>query len=394
MKIGRLKIIDSCNIYILLWVLWTLQGLFFDSVFFARSFYIPFVVLTLYYVAKVLMAYQLRGVMSAFSLLFIFLLPYGIGLLLFDDVPLVSRTSFLKALFNSMGPVFAFYVFTKRGLLTEKRMRIWLLVFIAVAIASFYVNQQLRMEFHGERYKYDEVTNNAAYPILSLMPFVFVIKKKPILLLLLMGIVVFFVVIGYKRGAILISLFMILWTIYIFTKSAKRGRRILVLLVTIIFLIYGGKFIVHKYNSSDYFQYRVELTIEGDANNREWMYSELWDHYSSNQNFSQLLLGEGAYETVNITEGHKAHNDWLELLVDCGLLGFIVYFVYWIFFLRDLRRKMYNEMVYAMMGACFIFTFMRTLFSISYADIPFYMTVILGYCFATPNELKENNSGE
>lgn len=394
MKIEKLKYIDSCNIYILLWVLWTMQSLFLDSVFFARLCYIPFAVLTLFYVAKVLMVYQPRGVMLAFSLFFIYLLPYGIGLLLFDNVPLVSRTSFLKALFNSMGPVFAFYVFTKQGLLTEKRMRLWLLVFIVVALTSYYVNQQVRMEFHGEHYKFDEVTNNIAYPILSLMPFIFILRKKPFLLLILMGTVVFFVIMGYKRGALLISIFMIIWSIYIFTKSAKRRQRILVLLITAISLIYGIKFIAQQYNNSEFFQYRVELTIEGDANNREWVYAELWDHYSSNENLFQLLLGEGAYMTVSITDGLKSHNDWLELLVDCGLFGLVVYFVYWVYFFRDLRRKKYNIMVYAMMGACFIFTFMRTLFSISFADIPFYMTVILGYCFAMPNQPKTNNHGE
>ena len=222
--------------------------------------------------------------------------------------------------------------------------------------------------------------------MLSLFPFVFLLRKKIIWQYVVLGYIMYFVVIGLKRGAIIISLFMILWFVLVQTKSVSKGKKAVAVLLTVVLLAIGLHFISQFYESSDYFQHRVEKTMEGSSSNRNWIYSSLWNHYINNNNLLEFSFGEGAFHTVNIS-GFMAHNDWLELLIDCGLFGVVVYLVYWISFVRDWIRSKSHPLIYSMMGSCFIFTFMKTLFSMSFLSMPFYVCMIMGYCFAQVQEI-------
>ena len=154
-------------------------------------------------------------------------------------------------------------------------------------------------------------------------------------------------------------------------------------------MVVGIRYIEQFAEKSDYFQYRLESTTEGKSSGRDVIYSQLWNHYKSNENIFQLAFGEGAFHTQNIN-GYKAHNDWLELLIDCGLLGVIIYFIYWVNFYKAWRRSKGNFLVYMMMGAGLLFTFVRTFFSMSFSNMPFYMCVILAYCFANWNTITDD----
>ena len=393
MTISKNTYFDACTIYILLWLFGEVQGMLFNSSLIAMLFYIPYLGMTLYFVVKAFSSYRFRGVMSAFSVFFIVLLLYGVMAVLLDTAK-VDKKSFLMMVINNLGPVFSFYYFSRKEMLTEKRMLFWFFVFLVVATLNYFVAQQKALDaLAQDLYKYDEITNGAAYYLLGLLPFVFLLKNKSLWQYAIMVYVMYFVVSGLKRGAILVSLFMIVWFVYIKTISSSNIKRIGVLLLTIALLSIGWYYVVRFYNTSDYFQARVEKTMEGNSSNRNEIYSTLWNHYINNDNFLQLVFGEGGYHSVNVS-GLKAHNDWLELLIDCGILGVIVYLIYWICFIRDWLRNKSNFLVYSMMGACLIFTFLRTLFSMSFCSLPFYVSLTMGYSFvqfqSTPNNSIDN----
>lgn len=375
------KIIDACTIYLLLWVLGDIQKMFISSSLISMLFYIPYLCMTLYYIIKVFSNYSLKGVMLAFSVFFVVMICYGLVLVLFDN-SVKDNKSFLIFVINNLAPLFAFYYFSRQGMLTEKRLLLWFLVFLVVASLDFYTIQKRGLALLVEEgSQYEDITNNAAYSVLGLLPFVFLLRKKPIWQYVVLGYVLFFVVRGLKRGAIIVGLLMVLWFVIIQTRSASRWKRAVFLLLTVALLVVGWRFIMQFYDSSNYFQHRVESTMEGSSSNRDWIYSTLWNHYINNDNLSQLVFGEGGFHTVNVT-GLMAHNDWLELLIDCGLFGVIVYFIYWFCFIRDWISKKQDILIYSMMGACFIFTFTKTLFSMSFLSMPFYICLIMGYCFA------------
>ena len=188
--------------------------------------------------------------------------------------------------------------------------------------------------------------------------------------------------------------FLLFWFVYRSINTISKGRKIVIILLTIITIIIGYQFVINFYENSDYFQYRVEVTMEGKTSQRDYIYTTLWQHYRSNHNLFQVMFGEGAYSTQNIV-GMKAHNDWLELLIDCGLLTILLYLFYWVCFVIDCRKSKSNALIYSMLGGCFIFTFVRTFFSMSFSDIPFYISMIMGYSFAYPIRTKHiypNNS--
>ena len=384
------KAFDACTIYLLLWALGYVQKMFISSSLISMLFYLPYMGMTLYYVVKVFTNYRPKGVMLAFTAFFVVLLCYGLALVLLDN-SVKDNKSFLMFIINNLAPLFAFYCFSRQGLLTEKRLLLWFIIFLVIATLDFYTAQRKGLALLAEEgSQYEEITNNAAYSMLGLMPFVFLLRKKPMWQYIFLAYVMFIVVTGLKRGAILISLFLLLWFVYAQTKSASRGKKVLLLSLTIAFLAIGWRFVMQFYENSDYFQHRLEATLEGSSSNRDWIYSTLWNHYINNGNFLQLVFGEGGFHTVNVS-GYMAHNDWLELLIDCGLFGVVVYLIYWISFIRDWVRIKSDILVYSMMGACFIFTFMKTLFSMSFFSMPFYISMIMGYCFAQVHEIKNSD---
>ena len=384
------KAFDACTIYLLLWALGYVQKMFISSSLISMLFYLPYMGMTLYYVVKVFTNYRPKGVMLAFTAFFVVLLCYGLALVLLDN-SVKDNKSFLMFIINNLAPLYAFYYFSRQGLLTEKRLLLWFIIFLVIATLDFYTAQRKGLALLAEDgSQYEEITNNAAYSMLGLMPFVFLLRKKPIWQYIILAYVMFIVVTGLKRGAILISLFLLLWFVYVQTKSSSSTKKLVFLLLTIVFLVIGWRFVMQFYENSAYFQHRAEATMEGSSSNRDWIYSTLWNHYINNDNFLQLLFGEGGFHTVNVS-GFMAHNDWLELLIDCGLFGVVVYLIYWISFIRDWVRIKSDILVYSMMGACFIFTFMKTLFSMSFFSMPFYISMIMGYCFAQVHEIKNSD---
>lgn len=386
----KYKFFDSCNVYILLWIILHVQNLFLNSSLVSMIFYIPFLGMTVYYVVKVFLIHP-KGVMRALSVFFLMLVAYGVGLLILNNALGQARHSFIKMVLSSLGPIFVFYSFTKQGLLTEKRMLSWLLFFLAVATIEYYVHMQNNLNLMLEQgMDREEATNSTAYIVLGLMPFVFLLRKKVVLQYLFIGYIMYFVVSGLKRGAMLTGLVMLIWFVYVVTKSNTKIIRIGSLILTLVLCIIGYYYVMKFYETSDYFQLRVENTLEGNSSNRDFIYSTLWNHYLSNENIVQLAFGEGAFHTETLI-GLKAHNDWLELLIDCGLFGVIVYAVYWISFVVKWIRSKSDYLVYAMLGSCFIFLFLRTLFSMSFSNVPFYISVVIGYCFACPCSTSSNN---
>lgn len=377
--------IDACTIYLLLWALGYVQKMFISSSLVSMLFYVPYLCMTLYYIVKVFNIYRLKGVMLAFSVFFVVMICYGIALVLLDN-SVKNNKAFLMFIINNLAPLFPFYCFSRQGILTEKRMLLWFFIFLVVATLDFNISQKRGLALLLEDgSKYEEITNNAAYSILALLPFVFLLQKKPVMQYVVLIYIVYFVVLGLKRGAVFICLLIVIWFVYISTKSTSSTKRGVILLLTIIALGIGWHYIMQFYETSLYFQRRVEKTMEGSSSNRDFIYSTLWNHYLNNDNFLQLIFGEGGLHTVNIS-GYMAHNDWLELLIDCGLLGIVVYLVYWICFIKDWLRVKQNVLVYSMMGACLFFTFLKTLFSMSFFSMPFYICMAMGYCFGQVQE--------
>lgn len=99
-------------------------------------------------------------------------------------------------------------------------------------------------------------------------------------------------------------------------------------------------------------------------------------------------MGAGATETVNIV-GNFAHNDWLELLINQGLLGVLLYVVYWIAFFRNWKLLRHDKELYAMMGCALLSCLIPSFFSMSYANMNMITTLVIGFCLANVRKMPQ-----
>lgn len=375
------KITNPCNLYVILWLCGYIQNIYFDSSLLSMVFYIPFTLMTMYYVKEVILNYRTTGVMKVMLYFFLFLCVYGVGLLLYNDAVGQDPKSFLMMLFSSLGPIFPFYVFTKQGYLTEYKLKICFFAFFIVAIMEYFAFEQKALMLLELNSPYDEITNNTTYYFVALLPFVFFFNKKPIFQYLLIACILGFVLSGMKRGAVLISSLLLVWFVVRTMKNASTKQRFFLLLILLLFVFVSVHFVENLYDTSDYFQKRLEDTTEGQSSGRDRIYSTYWNRYITNDNALQFFFGEGAYHTENILH-YKAHNDWLELLIDCGLCGAVLYVIYWSAFFTFFKRIKKQSILYSIAGACLVFTFVRSFFSMSFSDMPFSACMLLSYIWA------------
>ena len=153
-------------------------------------------------------------------------------------------------------------------------------------------------------------------------------------------------------------------------------------------IVLGSYYIADFYASSDYFQYRLENTLEGNSSNRDVFYATLVEYFINQDSLTNILFGNGAMTTIMIV-GNFAHNDWLELAICQGVLGLVIYFVYFISLFVFFRKTLHNPLVYNIIGMVLMIMFASSLFSMSYNALSISLTLCLGYCFVQYNQ--QNN---
>ena len=114
---------------------------------------------------------------------------------------------------------------------------------------------------------------------------------------------------------------------------------------------------------------------------RDIIYAKLFDYVWNECSSVNILFGSGADYSVVIA-GNFAHNDWLELLVDCGLTGVTVYAFYFAALYQSALRIPSKNAAKPMACLCLFILLSRSLFSMSYGDLFFPLALALGYSLA------------
>lgn len=384
MNVKKARFFKLCDIYVVLYVLNTYASLFIRSSIAIWGTLIPMIVISLCYYFLAFSKYKSQGFISALILLLSFLSLYGVVYMLGGSyVPGTKPYRFLLSVINSLSPVLIFYVSTMTGSVNDKKMRIYYVLFIIIAIIRFrfgYIERDLNVE--GD-YSNAGFTNNAAYLFVCLLPCVFLFDKKPIIQYVCLLGSVFFIMNGMKRGAIVTSVVFLvyyLWQSFHDQSFSKRKKWVRLLMLPIA--IYAIFYIVDNYwLNNDYFYKRLDDIQNNDSNGRDGIYAFLFDNFLNNTNIIQKIFGLGAEGTLRVAQIY-AHNDWLELLTDAGILGFFLFFYYFYSMIKDCRKyKLYKPEVQVLIS-CFIVLFVRSFFSMSIFDMYIGVSSILGYSFA------------
>lgn len=327
--------------------------------------------------------YRLPRIYAVISIMLFSFFVYGIISLLSQNVFVIAHSghgiktgTYFIAVFRSFLPVFAFYVFTRRGYVTENSMIVWAIVYFVISLLVLFLTRASFLRTVNTT----EVTNNVGYLFVMLLPFC-TIMRRPIIkyAFLLVNLICIFV--SVKRGAILSGLVAAAYIVYLDLKNRERNNRFTYLFIILAFAILGLYLLRDYYYSSSLFQRRLELTLEGNTSGRVGLIDEFSYYFFNETSIFQVLFGSGADATLRIGQNY-AHNDWWEILIDQGLFGLSIYALFWFEFLKMWRKSRVVNNVSSILGCCFIILFLKTLFSMSYSMIVFPISMCLGYSFA------------
>ncbi len=385
------KIFVPCNVYIGLWTLYRLSGFLYSNDWISRIVLAIFILMSLYYAYIANMAYKVDNYIRILNLLLVVFSIYGFefifsGRVIYMDELIgrqIRNTNYLINIYTSLLPIYPFFVFTKQGYLTEKKLIKYTVYFFLIAIVLYYYIQT-KVVFKFQR---EEVTSSAGYLILGLFPLLCFWNKKKILMYSLLGIIIVLVLLSMKRGAILTLAISLIYFVYSSLRESTPRDRYIIMTLSIVAIIGTAWYVNYLLDTSAYFRLRIDETLAGSSSGRDVIYSNLLNYLLHQSDPFFLLFGQGANATVEVT-GAYAHNDWFEIVINQGLFGVLIYMAYFYSFLLYWRNTHRQKEIHQVVGLLFIICFVPTLFSMSYDNMSFFACCAWGYCLGQENVIE------
>ncbi|MBO5828055.1 MAG: O-antigen ligase family protein [Paludibacteraceae bacterium] len=373
------------HIYTLLWSIYFLQGTVFSHYGggMAQMILVTLLLFSIYCFFYVNINYNINFYLKALNYLILMFSVYGVirifrgeSIILEHNLNEVIPFYYLKNIYISLLPIYVYYLLAKIGVLNKRYLQIYLLLFLFLVSLS-YIENYMNASKSAES---EEITNNMGIRFMTLIPMLFFLEKRRLLQYAALVYILTFVVMGMKRGAILLAVVLTIYFLYNSLKEASQKEKLYLLLLSIVAIVLICMVVTDLMDNSAYFNRRVQQTLEGNSSGRDYIYATLWYAFLENGSLFHCLLGFGAHSTISIA-GNSAHNDWLELLINNGLLGIVLYVVYWWRF-ASLKNIIEEENTRCTTVAYCITFFMLTLYSMSYNNMDIFSTMGLGYCVA------------
>lgn len=383
--------INKCDLYVILWFLYNAQGLLnFTGTLFSQLLLGCIFLWSFCDFMLMIPVYQNRY-FKGLKIYVFYLFILGVILIVKDDIikysdgHILPNWFYLKYWGLQWLSLFTFYRFSLNGNLNEEKLKKYTFIFFGMALVLFMSYLKNYNIQHGMSSKsIGDITNNAGYEFLGLLPYLFLWKNKIVQYSLLAFLFVF-ILLSMKRGAIIIGSLVIFWLMFHNLKSAERKERLFLLCFTFIVILLGIFFTFNLYESNPYIQRRVLDTENNNSSGRDIIYSKMLNYLINDADIYYKMFGGGAYYTVRIN-GIEAHNDWLEILICGGLIGFSLFVNYWCCFLKQLVNAKQYKFSYNIIGVCLFITFVQTFFSMSTVTIS--MSAIMTYSmFIAENDM-------
>lgn len=296
-----------------------------------------------------------------------------------EAIGTVSTSAQFKGIAMFSLSFFTAYAIARRQQFSDKWIFWIAMIFLAMSVLRFFY--QLMTLTEEKESESAGVTNNAGYIILSVFPYLaLTLKRYKIMTVISAIIIAITVIMSSKRGAIAILFAMLLFSLYYYFKTHKISfKSIAGVFIAVILL---GAVIYNQYESNDYLQRRMEKTSEGDIGTRDLAYSMLFNHWANETNFFKFTFGNGTAQSIEVW-GNYAHNDWLELLIDNGLLGVILYASIFISLNKYIRKSRLSPNYKLAAHLCVIYWLLKSIFSMGYmqetgAILLFLLGIIIG----------------
>ncbi|WP_278599111.1 O-antigen ligase family protein [Bacteroides nordii] len=287
---------------------------------------IVFVLLCLYCIGQSYKKYKLLGFEKSVLIFTIFNLVYFFISYLWLDAP---STSFIGNVLFAMLALLLYSFLGAEKVLTDKFMMIISIIITIAGIFYFYHVKELILARYliGDD---ESVTNNGSVVFLMVLPLLFLVKNRMISIVLFC-VCLFFLIYGAKRGNILAAVIPVILYIYFFFKDDKKS--VFKILTSVAVFTAITIWAIDLFFENEYLLRRMLSIKEGDSSGRDVIYANAWNLWYNSDNMINLLFGYGFQGMFHHTT-RMAHNDWLEILVDYGLMGCLLYLFIFIYFAK------------------------------------------------------------
>lgn len=382
---------NPCNRYFFLWTLFNLKGfLYQDGSIINQSILMLIMLISMYEIINFFKTIKTNSSTFFRSLNYIILMytVYGLILLITDGTTVFSQygdpyssISFTASVWIILIPIYVTYLYTVQGYLRLNMLQKWMVVFVLTGIIQFYTFQhQMMTLFLEQGSNRTEAQNGAGYILLSIIPGMLVYKRK-LFSYFGIAICIAFIIMAMKRGAILISAIALLLIIVRDFKTASNANKFAVFGLVLIGLVMLFNFVESMMETSDYFNARIEATLEGDSSGRDIIYQKYWNTYLYDSNFFQWAVGRGAMSTLKYGNIY-AHNDWIEILFCHGFVGLLIFMNFWKRLFIESRSPYRSEPSRFCLFLLFSIFFLKSFFSMSIVGMPIYATTMMGFALA------------
>lgn len=188
------------------------------------------------------------------------------------------------------------------------------------------------------------------YFSLGLFPFALqFIKRKNLKIIVV--VLEFFAVFMVNKRTALIS-FVIALIVYLLINSYTKEKSkflgtlktIIIATVAVILFYHISKYFDDKYNLHIY--YRLFRLAEDGGSGRDKIYQNVWEGFK-NSSFTQQLFGHGMKTAAQIGGAGQAHNDFLEILYDYGVMALLSVVVFYGSLIVEMTRLIKRKSPYA-----------------------------------------------
>jgi hypothetical protein len=249
----------------------------------------------------------------------------------YDDL----KFRFFRSTLFTLLSFFVGYYLSLKYKISPKTLIALFVILLFLAITNFFRQGDLNEDI-------GILQNNLVYGIVMLFPFLFLIKNK-FISLVLMSIMYFAVIWSFKRGGIitgsillLVNMFYLIFNKSNYSKLAARDFKRLFILIMIIFII------IYFFN--ELFSNEIIITrfinIEDDrGSQREYIFKDIFFGWLNFDNLFHFLFGFGFLGSIIFTLNSTAHNDFIEVVSNFGILGMIIFLGIWYGLFKIIRNK-------------------------------------------------------
>lgn len=366
-------------VYLLSIVLYTGQGFFFEGTWFTSLAGYFILMVNLVFTASYFLRRRSNKVLKWMMLFVVWTIlvwlvsPKNINT---HGMGTMSTLSMVQYTLIIMTTTFSIIAFKQGGVLKNAYMILFYIGILSLLEMNFFFERTATL-FDSKQ------TSNLGYPIVSLMPLtVFFWKKKTVFWFLVLFIFIMSLV-SVKRGAILCSGVFILIIVFSYLREQRKIKFKTIVALCIVgglVLYIGSQFL----NNSEFLQQRLLDTLEGNTSSRDYIYKNIINSWSYSGIFHQVF-GNGPIATTKL--GILAHNDWLEVLYDFGLVGLMLYvlFIFGIYFFW-VRKKNIPVQCKCAFFMVFAYYVLRSTFSMSFYVLDTVLVMFaFGYFIAEAN---------